>query len=108
MPHHPVDDQVGARIRQRRSLLGMSQTSLGEAVGLTFQQVQKYERGANRISAIGPPSGLEADGGTTFQYAASLSYLKGRHNLKFGVDYRYLALDYHVNQLVSLFKSNLR
>ncbi len=47
----PVDVHVGARLRQRRTLLGMSQTKLGEAIGLAFQQVQKYERGANRISA---------------------------------------------------------
>lgn len=51
MPFHPVDVHVGIRMRQRRSLLGMSQTTLGDAVGLTFQQVQKYERGSNRISA---------------------------------------------------------
>ncbi len=48
---HPVDVHVGARVRMRRTLLGMSQTTLGEAIGLTFQQVQKYERGANRISS---------------------------------------------------------
>ncbi len=48
---NPVDVHVGARLRQRRTLLGMSQTMLGEAIGLTFQQVQKYESGANRISA---------------------------------------------------------
>ncbi len=47
----PVDVHVGARLRVRRTLLGMSQTMLGEAIGLTFQQVQKYESGANRISA---------------------------------------------------------
>ncbi len=47
----PVDVHVGARLRRRRRLLGMSQTKLGEAIGLAFQQVQKYERGANRISA---------------------------------------------------------
>ncbi len=47
----PVDVHVGARLRVRRTLLGMSQTTLGEAIGLTFQQVQKYERGSNRISA---------------------------------------------------------
>jgi transcriptional regulator with XRE-family HTH domain len=51
MPFHPVDVHVGTRVRQRRTLLGMSQTSLATAVGLTFQQVQKYERGSNRISA---------------------------------------------------------
>lgn len=48
---HPVDVHVGLRVRQRRALLGMSQTDLGQAVGLTFQQVQKYERGFNRVSA---------------------------------------------------------
>ena len=47
----PIDIHVGSRIRLRRTLLGMSQERLGEALGLTFQQVQKYERGANRISA---------------------------------------------------------
>lgn len=48
---NPVDVHVGARVRLRRTLLGMSQERLGEALGLTFQQVQKYERGANRIGA---------------------------------------------------------
>ncbi len=48
---NPVDVHVGARLRVRRTLLGMSQTTLSEAMGLTFQQVQKYERGANRIAA---------------------------------------------------------
>src|SRR3989339_270854 len=47
----PVDVHVGQRLRQRRTLLGMSQEKLGEAVNLTFQQIQKYERGANRIGA---------------------------------------------------------
>ncbi len=48
---NPVDIHVGARVRLRRTLLGMSQEKLGEAIGLTFQQVQKYERGTNRVSA---------------------------------------------------------
>ena len=47
----PVDMHVGARIRLRRTLLGLSQSELGTALGLTFQQVQKYERGANRVAA---------------------------------------------------------
>lgn len=47
----PVDVHVGARLRLRRTLLGVSQEKLGEAVSLTFQQIQKYERGANRIGA---------------------------------------------------------
>ena len=47
----PVDMHVGRRVRLRRTFLGLSQEKLGEAVGLTFQQIQKYERGANRIGA---------------------------------------------------------
>ncbi len=47
----PVDVHVGARVRMRRTLLGMTQTDLGDALGLTFQQVQKYEKGANRIGS---------------------------------------------------------
>src|SRR3979490_2796256 len=47
----PIDVLVGSRIRLRRTLLGMSQERLGEALGLTFQQVQKYERGVNRVGA---------------------------------------------------------
>ena len=48
---HPIDVHVGNRVRQRRTQMGMSQAALGEALGLTFQQVQKYEHGVNRISA---------------------------------------------------------
>ncbi len=47
----PVDVHVGARMRQRRTLLGMNQTKLGDALGLSYQQVQKYESGANRMGA---------------------------------------------------------
>lgn len=48
---NPVDKHVGERVRMRRMLLGMSQERLGEQLGLTFQQVQKYEKGVNRIGA---------------------------------------------------------
>jgi transcriptional regulator with XRE-family HTH domain len=48
---NPVDQHVGSRVRMRRVLLGMSQEKLAEALGLTFQQVQKYEKGTNRIGA---------------------------------------------------------
>jgi transcriptional regulator with XRE-family HTH domain len=48
---NPIDIHVGSRLRMRRMMLGMSQEKLGEAFGLTFQQVQKYEKGTNRISA---------------------------------------------------------
>ncbi len=47
----PIDVHVGSRIRLRRTLMGMSQERLGESLGLTFQQVQKYERGVNRVGA---------------------------------------------------------
>jgi transcriptional regulator with XRE-family HTH domain len=50
-PPHPVDRQVGLRIRMRRKELRISQEKLAEALGLTFQQVQKYERATNRVSA---------------------------------------------------------
>jgi transcriptional regulator with XRE-family HTH domain len=50
MPN-PTDKHVGARVRMRRMMLSMSQTKLGDALGLTFQQVQKYENGTNRIGA---------------------------------------------------------
>jgi transcriptional regulator with XRE-family HTH domain len=48
---NPVDVHVGARVRTRRLLIGMNQETLAKALGLTFQQVQKYEGGANRVSA---------------------------------------------------------
>lgn len=48
---HPVDVKVGANIRKRRKELRLSQQQLAESIGLTFQQVQKYERGSNRVSA---------------------------------------------------------
>jgi transcriptional regulator with XRE-family HTH domain len=48
---NPIDRHVGSRVRMRRVMLGMSQEKLGEALGLTFQQVQKYEKGTNRIGA---------------------------------------------------------
>lgn len=48
---HPLDRHVGRRVRLRRTLLGLTQQELGEQIGVTFQQIQKYERGTNRISA---------------------------------------------------------
>jgi len=48
---HPIDHHVGQRLRQRRRLLGLTQQKLAEAVTIRFQQIQKYESGANRISA---------------------------------------------------------
>ncbi|MDF1855233.1 helix-turn-helix transcriptional regulator [Pseudooceanicola sp.] len=74
---HPVDAHVGKRIRHRRWLVGMTQQQLAERVGIKFQQIQKYETGANRVSAsrlwdiadaLDVPvsfffEGLDADGG---------------------------------------------
>lgn len=51
MSHHPVDVHVGKRLRHRRWMVGMTQQQLAERVGIKFQQIQKYETGANRISA---------------------------------------------------------
>ncbi|HEV2602349.1 MAG TPA: helix-turn-helix transcriptional regulator, partial [Microvirga sp.] len=48
---NPIDKHVGSRVRMRRMLIGMSQEKLGEALKITFQQVQKYEKGTNRVSA---------------------------------------------------------
>src|SRR3954464_42214 len=48
---NPVDRHVGSRVRMRRMLIGMSQEKLGAALGITFQQIQKYEKGTNRIGA---------------------------------------------------------
>jgi transcriptional regulator with XRE-family HTH domain len=48
---NPIDVHVGSRVRLRRNMLGMSQEKLGEALGITFQQIQKYEKGANRVGA---------------------------------------------------------
>ena len=48
---NPIDKHVGSRVRMRRMMLGMSQTKLGDELGITFQQVQKYEKGTNRMGA---------------------------------------------------------
>jgi transcriptional regulator with XRE-family HTH domain len=89
---NPIDRHVGSRVRMRRMMLGMSQEKLGDALALTFQQVQKYEKGANRIGASrlqqiahilqvpvafffeGAPSG-SADGATGLSEAPSPAYV---------------------------------
>ena len=50
-PLNSIDKHVGSRVRTRRMMLGLSQTTLGDGLGITFQQVQKYEKGTNRVSA---------------------------------------------------------
>ena len=51
IPPNPIDAHVGSRMRMRRMAIGMSQATLGERLGLTFQQVQKYEKGMNRMGS---------------------------------------------------------
>ncbi|KRE21316.1 Cro/Cl family transcriptional regulator [Bosea sp. Root483D1] len=88
---NPIDRHVGSRVRMQRMLAGVSQEKLGEALGLTFQQVQKYEKGTNRISAsrlqqiakmLGVPVAFFFEGapageatGIGFADAASTSYV---------------------------------
>ena len=79
---NPIDVQVGNRVRIRRMLIGMSQERLGDLLGLTFQQVQKYERGLNRISAsklFEISRALKAAGKEVFLANLSFSAL-GRHS----------------------------
>jgi transcriptional regulator with XRE-family HTH domain len=89
---NPIDKHVGSRVRMRRMMLSMSQEKLGDALGLTFQQVQKYEKGTNRIGASrlqqisnilqvpvefffeGAPT-LPMTGGAVKEAAASASYV---------------------------------
>ncbi|MGB7264288.1 MAG: hypothetical protein WBC92_02170, partial [Terracidiphilus sp.] len=89
--------------------LGFKPTSLGfnsnVVTGLPTTTFP-YVSSATGISSIGPTSGNEHDGGTVYEYAAALSQLKGKHSLKYGVDYRFLSLDLDVNQLVTLTATN--
>lgn len=89
-----IDHLVGERIRQRRILLGFTQDQLGEALGISYQQVQKYETGANRVSA-----------GRLFQIACTLqtdvgSFFAGMASEDAGLDDRELASPRHVIELV--------
>ena len=79
---NPVDRHVGTRVRMRRMLVGMSQEKLGEALGITFQQIQKYEKGTNRIGAsrlhqisqvLGVPIEFFYDGAPQVEGAAGFS-----------------------------------
>jgi transcriptional regulator with XRE-family HTH domain len=90
---NPVDKYVGSRVRMRRIMLGMSQEKLGEALGLTFQQIQKYEKGTNRVGASriqqisevlqvpvsflfeGGPSGIVNGNGNGYGDGASPAYV---------------------------------
>ncbi|MCA1490124.1 helix-turn-helix transcriptional regulator [Ensifer sp. NBAIM29] len=91
---NPIDTQVGQRIRFRRNVLGMSQETLAAHLGITFQQVQKYEKGANRVGAsrlqaisealkVAPsyffdkPEGAEANGGETDEVMSFVASAEG-------------------------------
>jgi transcriptional regulator with XRE-family HTH domain len=79
---NPTDKYVGSRVRMRRMMLGMSQEKLADALGLTFQQIQKYEKGTNRISA----SRLQAisqilDAPVHFFFEGAPNPAKGGHGL---------------------------
>jgi transcriptional regulator with XRE-family HTH domain len=83
---NPIDRHVGGRVRMRRIMLGMSQEKLGDALGLTFQQVQKYEKGTNRIGAsrlqqisrtLDVPPAFFFEGAPSFESIASESRQMG-------------------------------
>jgi Carboxypeptidase regulatory-like domain len=89
--------------------LGFNPTSIGfnsNVVNGLPSTTFPYVSSATGVSSIGPTSGNEHDGGTVYEYAASLSQLVGKHTFKYGVDYRFLALDLDVNQLVTLTATN--
>jgi transcriptional regulator with XRE-family HTH domain len=69
-----IDKYIGSRVRLRRMMLGLTQEKLGEAVGVTFQQIQKYEKGSNRIGAVR----LQAISGLPLQDSAGFSDEKPR------------------------------
>lgn len=74
---HPVDLYVGQRIRHRRRQLGLSQAALGERIGVSFQQIQKYERGANRVSVSTLQEIAQAFGWTVGKFMETLPPLPG-------------------------------
>jgi transcriptional regulator with XRE-family HTH domain len=99
MANDPVDIQVGARMRMQRNLLGVSQSTLAERLGITFQQVQKYERGINRVSAsklqliaraFGVPVAYFFDNGSSLQPNGRDGYLARPE--KPGIDTEFLNL----------------
>lgn len=95
---HQESNRIPEQLGYDPTQLGFNANVSAGLPSVTFPAITS----ANRLSALGPQSGLEADGGTTYEYAASVSHLKGKHSLKAGFDYRSLSLDYDVNQLVSI------
>lgn len=95
---HQESNRIPNTLGYDPTKLGFNSSVSAGLASTTFPAVTS----AFRLSPLGPQSGLEADGGTTYEYAASLNYLKGKHALKLGLDYRSLSEDYHINQLVSI------
>lgn len=109
---NPIDRHVGSRVRMRRILLGMSQEKLGEALGLTFQQIQKYEKGTNRIGAsrlqqisrtLNVPPAFFFDGAPVHDIAGSENgtdhlAVAESHNSNFVLDFVATAEGLHLNK----------
>ena len=111
---NPVDKYVGSRVRMRRIMLGMSQEKLGEALGLTFQQVQKYEKGVNRVgaarlqqiaTALDVPVTFFYDGDGKAREVESLLFLDSAFSLRLLRAYSKIKDQTVQRQLVSLMES---
>ena len=111
---NPIDKHVGSRVRMRRMLLGMSQEKLGEALGLTFQQVQKYEKGVNRVgaarlqqiaTALNVPVTFFYDGDGKAREVESLLFLDSAFSLRLLRAYSKIKDQTVQRQLVSLMES---
>ena len=111
---NPIDAQVGNRVRLRRMLIGMSQERLGELLGLTFQQVQKYEKGVNRVGAarlqqiamaLDVPVTFFYDGDSKAREVESLLFLDSAFSLRLLRAYSKIKDQTVQRQLVSLMES---
>ena len=104
---NPIDKHVGSRVRMRRVLLGMSQEKLGEALSLTFQQVQKYEKGTNRIGAsrlqqisktLNVPPAYFFDGAPSFEEGVEINPLHSAAGSAYVGDFLSTTEGLHLNR----------
>ena len=111
---NPIDKHVGSRVRMRRMMLSMSQEKLGDALGLTFQQVQKYEKGVNRVgaarlqqiaTALDVPVTFFYDGDGKAREVESLLFLDSAFSLRLLRAYSKIKDQTVQRQLVSLMES---
>ena len=111
---NPIDKHVGSRVRMRRMMLSMSQEKLGDALGLTFQQVQKYEKGVNRVgaarlqqiaTALDVPVTFFYDGDGKSREVESLLFLDSAFSLRLLRAYSKIKDQTVQRQLVSLMES---